>query len=369
MKRRTFLAGTAAALAAAPLWPRLSKADAATLRAAAAAKGIVFGANFRDLDLLTGYSDFANLTTQQCALIEGGRQFQWANLRPSPTSFDFHKADEWVSWAQSHGLLVAECHLMWHMATGKWVRGYVNSGNVNDVIENHVRTVVGHYAGKMYSWVVANEMINPKEGLPNGMRNSFWWQAGGQDAIDNAFKTAAAADPKAILLYNDYGVEEDGGGSAEKRRITLDFLSGMLHRGVPIHAYGIQAHLSGKRSGFNSPGFSSFLNDVSNLGLKILITELDVGDDTLPTDEGTRDAAAAKIYGDFLKTALANKNVTTVITWSLSDKYNWRNEWQPGGRSHRPDGTPSRGMPFGANLEPTPIVSAMLDAFQSAPSR
>ena len=75
MKRQSFILGTAAAaFAASPLLNRLSaRADTAqTLKAAAAAKGIVYGSNVRDLDLLTGDAAFAAFTVQQCALIEAG---------------------------------------------------------------------------------------------------------------------------------------------------------------------------------------------------------------------------------------------------------------------------------------------------------
>ena len=75
---------------------------------------------------------------------------------------------------------------------------------------------------------------------------------------------------------------------------------------------------------------------------------------------------SAKIYGGFLGTAVQNKNLTTVITWSLADKYNWRNGWDPTGSAK--NGV-VRGLPFGSNLEPTPVFDAMVSAFRGAPKR
>ena len=369
MKRKSFILGSAAATASLPLLSRLSRADVETLKAAAAAKGIVFGANYRDVNLLADNPDLAKLTMDQCALIESGHSFQWYQLRPSPTTFKWDKADAFVNWGQSHGLKIAECHLLWHKSFAHWLPGYLNSSNWRDVLTNHIQTVVGRYAGKIYYWVVVNESIQIKDGRPDGLRNSIWIQQGGQDVIDLAFRTAGAADPKALLVYNDYGVEEDSPNNAQKRKVLYNMVQGMLQRGVPIHAVGIQGHLNGARD-FQGAGLHGFIDDLGKLGLKVFVTELDTGDDQLPADENQRDTQMARVYKAFLDTILAHKNVNTIVQWSLADKYFWRNDWGSGkGRSHRSDGLPDRGLPFGNNLEPTPIFNAMLESFQAAPAR
>ena len=367
MKRQSFILGGAAAVASVPLWSKIALAEQ-TLREAAAAKGIIYGANFRDVDLLTGDSGLASATVQELALIESGRSFQWANTRPTPTTFDFSAADAFFNWAQSHNLKCQECHLVWHNSTGKWLKRYVNSSNWQDVLTTHIKGLVGRYAGKMYSWVVVNESLNPKDGLPGGLRNSFWIQAGGQNVIDTAFRVAREADPHSILIYNDYGVERDVPASEQKRQDMLAMLQGMVQRKVPIDALGIQAHLDGDANGFHAPGLSKFIDDVGSLGLKTFITELDIGDENLDPDPGTRDNIAGKMYSDFLGTVLANKHVTTIVQWSFADKYNWRNDWQPGASAKNASFS-SRGLPLGDNLEKTSVYNSILQAFNSAPSR
>jgi endo-1,4-beta-xylanase len=368
MKRQSFIMGSAAALATAPIWSRIARADATSIKAAALAKGINYGSNFKDVDAVGQDSGFANLVLNQLNLVEAAGPFSWRELRPSPSSFDFGKADAFVSWAKGHGLLLSECHLEWHRGTAKWEPSTVNSSNWKDLLTRHVDTVVSRYAGKIYSWVAVNEALNPKDGLPGGLRNSFWNQAGGQDAIDTAFRVANQADPKALLLYNDYGVEYDKPESIAKRRLMLAMLQGMRQRGVPVHALGIQAHLNGA-NGFNAPGLGKFIDDVGALGLKVFLTEFEVGDENLPSDASTRDQESAQVYKDFLNTVLPHKNVTTIIQWSFADKYNWRNQWEPNGQSKRSDGQPSRGLPFGMNLESTPIADAIISALNAAPSR
>jgi endo-1,4-beta-xylanase len=365
MKRQAFIAGVAAA----PFLARAALADTPTLKAAAAAAGIVYGANARDIQLIQQYPDLAALMSQQCALVESGRNFQMAQVRPDPTSFDFSKTDAWMSWAAGHGFKVAECHLVWHDANPKWVHSYVTPQNASDVMTNHVSTLVGRYAGKMYSWVVVNEAIKVNDGRPDGLRDSVWLRNIGPEYIDNAFHAAAKADPHATLLYNDGGFEYDEPSEAAHRKAVLELLRGLVSRGVPIHALGVESHLGSKTQGFNAPGYASFLSEVSSLGLKIFISELDLADGHFAGgDDASRDSLTAKGYSDYLSTALANKSVTTVINWSLADKYSWFNKWDPNGVAAK-RGVPARGLPFGFNLEATPIYDSMLATFRAAPKR
>jgi endo-1,4-beta-xylanase len=362
MKRQAFIAGVAAA----PFLAKCALADTTTLKSAAAQAGIIYGSNVRDIALINQFPDLAALMLQQCSLVESGRDFQMARVRPDPSSFDFSKTDAWMSWATGHGFKVAECHLVWHDANPKWVRSYVTPQNAREVLTNHVSTLVGRYAGRMYSWVVVNEAIKIKDGRPDGLRDDIWLQNIGPDYIDEAFRAAAKADPHAILLYNDGGFEYDD--ETAHRNAVLNLLKGLVSRGVPIHALGVESHLSGKGVGYNAPGFASFLHEVSQLGLKIFISELDLADGHFANnDDSTRDSMTAKGYGGYLSTALANKSVTTVINWSLADKYSWFNKWDPNGVGAR--GIRARGLPFGYNLEPTPVFDTMVDAFRGAPKR
>jgi endo-1,4-beta-xylanase len=362
VRRRTFLT----AAAAVPFFAKAALADTTTLRSAAASAGIMYGANARDYALIQQYPELGDLMAQQCGLVESGHDFQWANLRPSPTSFNFEQTDAWVAWAQSKALKVAECHLIWHGGQPKWLKNYLTPQNARQALTNHISTVVGRYAGKIYSWVVVNEAIHLGDNRPDGLRTDSWLENAGQDYIDLAFHTAAQADPNAILLYNDDGMEYDTPAGQNKRKTVLNLLQGMKSRGVPIHALGMQGHLSGDPSGYVAPGYATFLHDVASLGLKLFITELDLLDTRLGNDDASRDIASAKDYNGFLNTALQNTSLTTVISWSLADKYNWRNAWDPNGSAK---GGVVRGLPFGSNLEPTPVFDTMVSAFRSAPKR
>ncbi|HEY0076896.1 MAG TPA: alpha/beta hydrolase-fold protein, partial [Abditibacteriaceae bacterium] len=83
-----------------------------------------------------------------------------------------------------------------------------------------------------------------------------------------------AADPDAILIYNDYNIE-----LGYKRPKALQLLKSLLDQKVPIHAVGIQAHWR-----MDNPNFvevDESIKQFAALGLKVMITELDIG--VLPT--------------------------------------------------------------------------------------
>jgi endo-1,4-beta-xylanase len=110
---------------------------------------------------------------------------------------------------------------------------------------------------------------------------------------------------------------------------------------------------------------TSFLKSISDMGLKILVTELDVQDKGLPADPNARDQAIAQSYGTFLNAILQNTNVIVVETWGLSDKYSWLSNHAP-----RDDGQNVRTLPYDANYQPkSAVYQAIAQAFDAAPPR
>jgi endo-1,4-beta-xylanase len=187
-------------------------------------------------------------------------------------------------------------------------------------------------------------------------------QSLGPGYIDLAYRTAAAADPAAMLVYNEYGLEGDNLDSSARRSAVLKLLSGMKARGVPVHALGMEAHLNG--NAIETAGLSSFLKQVAALGLKILITELDVEDKNMAANVGSRDATVAGVYQAFLATVLQEPAVEAVLTWGLTDRYTWLSQM-----AARSDGQSVRPLPLDSSLQPKQALWAMLDAFASAPKR
>lgn len=339
-----------------------------TLKEGATAKKLIYGVSARQ-DHLRSDPEFAGRLTEEASLLVPEWALKWAAgdtlLRPSPSQFDFSAPDFMFKFATRHNLLVRGHALIWHDSLPKWFDDFVNHKNAQQVLEHHINTVVGRYAGKVHSWDVVNEAIayDPRKSWrSDGLRNTAWLKYLGTDYIDLAFRTAAAADPNALLVYNDFGLDYDSPLHEAKRTATLRLLRHLKAKGTPIHALGIQAHLKGEATNFNPRKLQRFLHDVAELDLKILITELDVADKKLPAEVEQRDRIIAGIYEDYLSAVLSEPAVIAVITWGLSDRYSYLSEFKP-----RPDGKPVRPLPLDTNLKPKLAWNGIMRAFNSIP--
>jgi len=335
-----------------------------SLGARAAAKGILYGAAI-DRSILADDTAFTARFVQECRMLVPENSMKWRSLRPSLDTFDFNAADQVVDFATQHNLEVRGHTLVWHQSLPGWFAEEVTRQNAEQVLVNHVQTVARRYAGRIHSWDVVNEAIQPKEKQTDDFRNSPWFKLLGIDYVELAFRVAAEADPNAMLLYNDYSLDYDTDEDETKRNAVLRLLERLKSRGVPIHALGLQAHLDGQDSHqLNPVQMQRFLREVADLGLKVFVTELDVKDQTLPANVDQRDRIVAAAYEDYLSAILAEPAVIAVLTWGLSDRYSWLSEFKP-----REDGMPVRPLPLDDELQPKLAWNAIARAFDQAPRR
>ncbi len=337
------------------------------LRERAAAKGLLYGAAARRGDLEADPS-LAIQYGRECNVLVPEWELKWSAgsslLRPTPSSFNFTDADWMVNFAQAQDLIFRGHTLIWHLCLPSWFETTVTRNNAEQFLVQHIKTVVGHFAGRISSWDVVNEAIEPNDGRADGLRNTPWLNFIGEDYIDLAFRVAAISDPKALLVYNDYDLEYDIPSHEAKRSAVLKLLERLKSKGTPIHALGIQGHLAGHETRFNAQKFRKFLADVASLGLKILITEMDVSEEGLPADFQERDRIMAGAYEDFLSATLDEQAVTALITWGLSDRYTWLTDFYP-----RSDGAAVRPLPLDENFQRKLSWNAIARAFDQAPVR
>ncbi|MBF0458247.1 MAG: endo-1,4-beta-xylanase [Nitrospirae bacterium] len=369
MGRRSFLKHAAALAIASTSFGQIcawgqTNGDA-PLRERAARKGLIYGSAV-NYGALTRDTKLAASVVRECGIVVPENELKWEALRPSLDKFDFTQGDFILDFAKKNNILLRGHTLVWHQALPKWFETTVNSQNAEQVLRNHITTAAGHYAGKMHSWDVVNEAIAPwdKDKQSDGMRNSPWYKLLGPKYIDIAFKAAAAADPKAILVLNQDHLEHDTKIDAQSRAATLRLLKRLKASATPVHALGIESHLSMDGEIFSPGVFRTFLKDVAELGLKIMITELDVTDIMFSQNINKRDKLVANKYEEFLSTALQEKAVIGVLTWGLSDKYTWLSKYMP-----RDDKAAVRPLPLDENFNRKPAWNAIAGAFDKAENR
>lgn len=324
----------------------------------AASNNLLYGAS-------TWYSflmqdrEFARRFVRECAILVPENDFKWQDLRPTSQSFDFTKTDWLARFARQNNLKLRGHTLVWYRALPDWFETKVNRTNAADYLVDHINTVVGRYAGQIHSWDVVNEAIEPKNGRDDGLRINPWLEYLGEEYIELAFKTAAAADPQALLCYNDYGFEYDTPQQEARRTATLKLLERLKAKNVPVGALGMQAHLFSGAGCFARKKLQKFMQNVADLGLKILVTELDVVDRSLQAATIFRDRDVADIYREYLEIVLTQRAVIAVITWGLSDRYTWLRQVSP-----RKDEADVRPLPLDDNLNPKLAWKALANAMK-----
>ncbi|HEX4652527.1 MAG TPA: endo-1,4-beta-xylanase [Granulicella sp.] len=324
----------------------------ASLKAHAASSGLLFGCAVAPglLDPASPRYDpaYTALIREQASILVAENVMKWGPLRPTPTTYNFDPADALVAFAERNRMKIRGHNLCWHRQLPTWFASVATPANARALLVAHIETVAGRYAGRMHSWDVVNEAIEPKDGRPDGLRISPWLKLAGPDYIELAFHTARRADPQALLTYNDYGIENETPEAAAKRAAVLLLLRRLRARRVPIDAVGIQSHIAAAPSPTSSdpkftygPGLLRFLADLRELDLQVFLTEMDVNDRALPPALPDRDRAVAETYQRYLSAVLTDPAVKAVLTWGITDRYTWLN-----GEDARADKLPERPLPF-----------------------
>lgn len=341
-------------------------ASQSTLREAAASAGLVYG-SCSDEQFQKQPPAYQALFLGQCALYAG--ILSWEGIAPDASHED-DRQDPNVAIALAAGLQLTGAHLLWHEHTPAWLQSLPRV-QAQQAAAAHIQRLAGFYRGKCFSWNVVNEAINPREHSPDGLRqDSPLLRALGPDFFEAAFREARAADPTALLLYNEYDLELDSPDQQARRTALFHLLDRLQKAQVPIDGVGLQSHLKLARFGdFHEQTYRGFLHDLAQRGLKIVITELDVDDRGAPPPPEERDRAVADIYARFLAVALDEPSVVALVTWGLCDPYSWLNHTAYFPQFVRPDGLPQRPLLFDAEFHPKPAYSAVLRALQHAPRR
>ncbi|MET9518016.1 endo-1,4-beta-xylanase [Streptomyces sp. NPDC002994] len=301
---------------------------ASTLGGAAAEKGRYFGTAVAANHL--GEAAYASTLNTEFNSVTPENEMKWDALESTRNSFTFGSADQIVSHAQGRGMKVRGHTLVWHSQLPGWV-GSLGATDLRSAMNNHITKVMQHYQGKIHSWDVVNEAF--QDGSSGARRSSPFQDKLGNGFIEEAFRTARAADSGAKLCYNDYNTDAVNAKSNAVYNMVKDF----KQRGVPIDCVGFQSHFN---SASPVPGdFQQNLQRFADLGVDVQITELDI--------EGSGSTQAAD-YSKVVRACLAVTRCTGITVWGVTDKYSWRSS-----------GTP---LLFDGNYNKKPAYDAVLSA-------
>lgn len=236
-------------------------------------------------------------------------------IEPVRGQFTFSNADSLLSFAEANGMKARGHCLVWHQQIPQWMNNdQLSREELSAILKEYITTVVTHFKGRIYAWDVVNEAINEKE--TDTYRKTVWYKVLGPAYIDSAFVWAHRADPTALLIYNDYGIED----MRSKSNAVFNLVKGMKERNIPINGVGLQCHFQlGK---IHVAEMKQNMERIAGLSLETQITELDIA---IPSDQFTKENAGkqAEEYQQVMSLFLNDKNCTCFMLWGLTDQFSW----------------------------------------------
>ena len=136
------------------------EAATASLKQLAQEKGLLFGSCLA-LKYCAQSAAYQQLFLAQCDIATPELHMKWNSLSSQPGVYDFAAADKLVAFCSSAHIKVRGHTLVWHDALPAWVTPQLTPGTGQAMMTDHIHTVAGHFAGKLYSWDVVNEVLDP----------------------------------------------------------------------------------------------------------------------------------------------------------------------------------------------------------------
>jgi endo-1,4-beta-xylanase len=349
-----------------------------SLREAAQGSGMLIGTAVRPAQL--SEAAYAATLGRDFDMVEPEDALKWEVVHPERQSFNFLPGDQIVDFASRHGMKVRGHTLVWHRQMPIWLtEGKFTSSELAEILEQHIKTVAGHYRGKIFAWDVINEAYDELQ--PGELRSTIWRDQPGiaiatsyelrassnparselearssqrdYSYIERCFRWAHEADPQALLFYNEAEAETMNPKSDAIYAMVRDF----RQRGVPIDGVGFQMHIANLHADVAS--ISANIHRFTALGVQVHITEMDVA---LPVDLNGNPRPEdlqrqADIYREIATACLSHPGCTAIQTWGFTDRYSWI-----GSHSKQTQGA---ALPFDRNYRPKPAYEALRKALEA----
>jgi len=248
--------------------------------------------------------------------------FYWPSYEPRQGQPDHQRSEQIARWCREHGIATKGHPLAWNFADPAWLPEDVEE--VRRLQLARIEDCVSRFAGLIDRWDVVNEAthFDRPEFLRRAPRTSALWQKLGRvEFTRECFLHARKANPKAILLINDYRTDP----AYEKLIEQLVDKDG--HR--LYDAIGIQSHMHG--GVWPNQRIWEVCERFARFGAPLHFTETTIisGDPGrlrpgpgLTTPEG--EAYQAREVVRFYTMLFSHPAVQAVTWWDFSDRGAWQ---------------------------------------------
>ncbi|KAK0616334.1 glycoside hydrolase family 10 protein [Immersiella caudata] len=272
------------------------------------AKGKLYYGAATDQRLLTTGKNAAILKAN-FGQVTPENSMKWQSLNNQKGSYSWGQADYLVNWAQENNKTIRGHTLVWHSQLAGWVSNIRSKSELTTVIQDHIKTVMGRWKGKIFAWDVINEMFNEDGSL----RPSVFSNVMGEEFVSVAFKAAREVDPNCTLFINDYNLDRP-----DHAKVTNGMVKNVrkwIAAGIPIDGIGTQGHL---QSGQGQALANTLKVLAAVEGVKeVAVTELDI------QNNNSNDFVAVT------RGCLAEPKCVGITVWGVRDQDSWRPQGNP----------------------------------------
>jgi GH35 family endo-1,4-beta-xylanase len=230
--------------------------------------------------------------------------FYWGAYEYQPGKPNEENLRGKADWCVQNGIRAKGHPLCWHEVQPKWLDGQPT----NEVLRlqlNRIRRDIAAFNSTIHIWDVLNEAVvmpDAKNAIGNLCRS-----LGQLELIRRTFAEARRADPKAVLILNDFIINEK----------FQNLIRECLNAGVPIDAIGIQSHMHDRYWGAKETWDTC--EQYKRFGKPIHFTETTIL--SRPDDEQEQ----ARQVEEFYRVLFSHPSVEAITWWDFSDFKAWKN--------------------------------------------
>lgn len=231
----------------------------------------------------------------------------WSEIEPKRGQFDFSVADRQVANTIVRGMLLRAENMACSISMADWfTNGTFSKDEAVAILQNHIRTVMGRYKGKIDQYAITTEPYAPHR------PNDQFYKKIGIEYIDIAYQTAREADPKAILIHEDAQNHTSKGRNTQQ---TRDIVARLASKGL-VDGVGVEMHIDAA----NPPDQADVIQTLKSYGVPVYVSSMDVDMNDVRGSQEERLAVQATIYKSMLEAALATGICKSFDVWGISDK-------------------------------------------------
>ncbi|MBF9128798.1 endo-1,4-beta-xylanase [Plantactinospora sp. S1510] len=255
---------------------------------------------------------YAGIVDREFSSVTPENELEWDSVEPAQGQFVFTRADQIVAHAHANGMQVRGRSLVApNNIHSAWFGNLTSATSLRPAMNRHITAVLTHYRGQIPSWGVVTEAFTE-----TGARRWSRFEAYlGPSYIEEAFRTARAADPGATLCYNDFNIDDF---TQPKTQAVYAMVRDFRARGVPIDCVGLASHFT--TSNPVPTSYQRTIAQFAGLGVQVQISELDIGGSG---------ATQADRYRRVVAACLVVAGCTGITIWGVRDTDSWRSNDTP----------------------------------------